>query len=484
MANRNYIPLLLLFLYSFTSCVVDGKDEPEPPKEEQTANEWIVEKMRDVYLWNDEIPADNRLSFSQESDRFFTSLLSNKDGKNGKNGGYFYSYISKKDGTTKAYMGDGYSYGFEFIYYSISYKDQNLIQYALQVVYVLPDSPAAKAGITRGNWIVSIDGTQVPGNGTELYNLLDTSSPRAVSFGVAENPANPTPEVCVMTAAKVKDDPVFAYRVIPYKGKNVGYLAYNHFTSGPLNNNQDETYNNSLRKAFGEFASANVDEFVLDLRYNGGGLVSCAHLLATMLAPASALSAKEVFCHLINNKDQISLTYTFDANAMKPHGANIDLKKLYVITSNRTASASEAVINGLKPHMEVILVGEQTEGKNVGSVTYTDPEDKFEWELHPIVSRLSNSKGFSDYANGFAPDPDFECTEGGQMTMYDLGDENEFILKEILDYIADGDPIDTGKSSTKSASLRSSGIQLEPISHSLDRKKLNSVILPPGCLEN
>ena len=102
---------------------------------------------------------------------------------------------------------------------------------------------------------------------------------------------------------------------------------------------------------------------MLDLRYNGGGLVTSAQILAELLAPESALG--NTFCYFQYNDIQ-SKTVTYKLEGAEQ---NLNLPRLFVLTSNRTASASEAVINGLRPYYDVYLLGEQTEGKNVGSIT-------------------------------------------------------------------------------------------------------------------
>ena len=474
MQSREYKTLLLLvFLVSLVLFSCTDKEVVRPNVEDKTANEWIAEKMRDVYLWNDEIAADNRLNYSWESEDFFYELLSDEDGYYSRDGDgnktgnhYPFSSIEKKKNLSKSFMGDTYSFGFEFLYCYFT----DMKKYMLQALYVVPGSPADKAGLKRGEWIVSINGGAVSSSGGEISSLLYPSTGSAIKFGIAEYPDKDPRAVVDLTADIVKDDPVFAYNTFDKEGKKIGYLLYNHFTAGPEDNGQDETYNNSLRKAFAQFGT-DLDEFILDLRYNGGGYLSCAQLLATMLAPSSAMKDKAMFCKTTDNKGK-SIEYRFDETLMKSgtHGANLDLKRLYVITSSRTASASEAIINGLSPYYPVIIVGEHTVGKNVGSIAYKD--DKQDWILHPITSKLSNSEGFSDYSEGFSPT--FKCNESRQFTMSDLGDENEFILSQVLNYILYNTEIKTKSSSA----IRSSGAEPEVIYNSLDRRRTNAVLLP------
>ncbi|GAB6393754.1 MAG: peptidase S41 [Bacteroidales bacterium] len=466
----NRILFYLLYIGALAFLAACAKEDVPPDTTEEgegTANTWIEKTMRTYYLWEEEIPAADRLDFNAEPETFFLSLLSANDGKTRDGSRYYYSTINKKSASTKANLGDGYSYGFEFQYYLIL----NLQKFALLVLYAIPDSPAGEKGLKRGDWILEINGEPVTGNSAELVKVMYPSGPTETTFGVAPT-MDGVVETIAMTAEQITDNPVFLSKTIEYEGRKIGYLVYNHFTSGPEENGQDQTYDNALRKAFAQFKTDNPGDFILDLRYNNGGLVASAQLLATMLAPASALN--DIFCRLTYNGKtggypNQSLLLDSKLINQGATGANLDLDGLFVITSARTASASEAVINGLKPYLgdRLVIVGEQTEGKNVGSLTFED--SRYDWELHPIVSRLSNKDGESDYADGFAPD--FPCTETYQDTFYDLGDTREFILKQILDYITQGAPIRDG------ITLRSAQHTLVPLYNSLDRKQTNGVSL-------
>ncbi|MDR1161503.1 MAG: hypothetical protein LBK45_04100 [Tannerellaceae bacterium] len=473
MRNRISFLLYTLFVYTlFAGCT--GETIPvDNPGVQADVNHWIEQQMRNQYLWADEIPGSERLPFTEEPEPFFNSLLSEKDGKsiNGRHQ-YYYSTINQKAAASKAYMGDGYSFGFEFQYYYV----ENTKRYGLMVLYVLPDSPASEAGLERGNWIYEINDKSVPAKSADLLTLFDTSTPVTLKIGISRKVNTAIEPAVSITSRPVTDNPVLVHKTIPLAdGKKVGYLLYNHFTSGPKGS-EDETFNNSLRRAFAEYASDNVSEFVLDLRFNSGGLVSCAQLLATMLAPASAFN--DVLCYLTYN-DKSKKTLYLDPKRITEgtHGANLTLSRLFIITSKRTASSSEIVINGLAPYMgsELIQVGDTTEGKNVASITITS--DLYDWELHPIVSRLSNKEDFSAYANGIFPTPGFACDDNSLLTYYPFGDPEEYILKRILNYIANG-----SFTASKSSPLRSSTgeANLIPLYNSLDSKQTNGAAILPA----
>ncbi|GHT28054.1 peptidase S41 [Bacteroidia bacterium] len=471
--TRQFLLFTLAGILLF-GCKVDDIVVPDNGKEKDPANVWIDETMRRYYLWEDEIPAAEKLDYSAEAPAFFNAQLSLKDGKTREGSHHYYSSINKKTGATKTYMGDKDSFGFEFQYYHVNVQGSGTSFYALLTLYVLPNSPAEIAGIKRGEWIREINNKPISGNADELLATLASSK---ASFGIAKDLQSSVSKRVELTAATVIDDPVFLHKTFTNnQGKNIGYLVYNHFTAGLTDD--DETFNDSMRKAFADFKADGVNEFILDLRYNGGGLVTSAQLLSTMLAPASALN--DVFCFLKYNTKKQSYTdrrLYLDPKLYGTTGANLDLKRIFVITSRRTASASEAVINSLKYYLgdQMILVGELTEGKNVGSVTFKD--DRYDWELHPIVSKLFNKDEKTDYSDGFKPT--YPCEETSQVDYYTLGDEQEFMLKQVLNFIKYGTPINSGESK----SLRSSdGHTLTPLYHSLDRKKTNGVVLDKQSL--
>jgi C-terminal processing protease CtpA/Prc len=441
------------------------QDPVDPEPENRPENQWIEQTMRRYYLWQEDIPDKDRLDATAQADEFFLSMLSPNDGKTSNGDHYYYSTIEKKNSQTKAFQGDGYSFGFEFQYYFIS----GLEKYALLVLYVLPGSPADNEGVKRGDWIMEIDNRSVPGDASSLMQTLDTTSPVTLEFGLTRDPRNALTRKNI-TATTVEDNPVFLSKIIEYKNRRIAYLIYNHFTSGPTDKADDELYNNSLRETFRQLKDGNPTDFILDLRYNGGGLVLSAQLLATMLVPAEYLG--DIFCNIAYNGNAAGYsnrTMRLDKNYMEQGtpGVNLNMKHLYVITSKRTASASEAVINGLKPYMDAIrLIGEKTEGKNVGSVTFSD--ERYEWEMHPIVSRLSNKDGFADYQDGFQPD--FPCDESRIDTYYELGDEREYMLQITLKYI-------TGEIQPGSVTRNNDALSLIPLYNSLDKKKNNGALL-------
>ncbi len=464
MKNIYYLLLISISALLF-SCSNDEGIDSGGGNSDNALNNWIEETMRKNYYWYKDIPESNNLNYNADPELFFRSLLSSDDGKpNGSYGHDYYSYMESSGAGTRSTTVNGeMSLGFE---YNIYYTNRPN-EYSLHILYILPNSPASRSELKRGEWIHTINDKAITMN-----TIKEMNSQTNIKLGVGKTTAGTTKEI-TLSAQAVEDNPVYIDTTYHYNGKKIGYLVYNHFTSGP-NGNNDETFNNSLRKAFSKFKNNSPDDFILDLRYNNGGLVTCAQLLATLLAPQSSLN--DIFCKLTyNDKSQSkNQTYTLDNKIIKAngYGENLNLKRLFVIIGGRTASASEAVINGLKPYLgdNIILIGDRTEGKNVGSLQYTDK--RFDWILHPIVCLVSNKNNLSDYANGFTPD--YKIIEPN-IFLQDMGDTEEYMLGHVLNLITEGTIELSVRNSTQSETPK-----LLLKGSSLDRKKRNGVIVLPS----
>jgi hypothetical protein len=200
----------------------------------------------------------------------------------------------------------------------------------------------------------------------------------------------------------------------------VGYLMYNQFAQG---------FDDELNQVFSNFKSEQINELVLDLRYNGGGLVQSAVNLAGMI---TGQFSGEIFGKYLWNKNIMSVlnsdpeTYAnnlrinFTSQLGEGETVNsLNLNKVYIITTGRSASASELVINGLAPYIDVIQVGDNTYGKNVGgpAVIYDyidntrtkNPDHTY--GISCISFFIANSQDFYDYADGLAPQDDLKLKE-------------------------------------------------------------------------
>lgn len=458
---RNFIYFALLATV-YTGCLTSCEKESETENaydKETGLDKWIESTMRENYLWYKDMPAASGLNYLAEPETFFESLLSNSDGKSN----YHYSYIEETTTTTRSLHQTDYSYGFDFILYRMT-----TTEYVAHILYIDPNTPASEAGLKRGDWIVSLDGESITQDNYKTLYGGKSMEIQLAEYSTLYGGLIPGKKVKLNEARNVEDDPVHYHSTIDWGGKKVGYLVYNHFTAGKTDD--DKTYDNELLSLSKEFKSAGVNEFVLDLRYNNGGLLSCAQLLCCMLAPQSALG--KTMCYLEYNdkqnpqKGSISLTAKLINN-----GANLNLQTVYILVSDVTASASELMINCLKPYMNVVVIGMQTEGKNVGSETFTN--DKYTWELHPIVCKLYNSANQSNYETGFIPDYKYDEADPSNLSYFlALGDTKELLLSTALSLI-DG----TYTKAAETKTVVPTVFSLKKIASSLDRKATNGVVI-------
>lgn len=429
MKARNILTLVwgtLILPAYLASCGVDRWKEYA---EQTQTDRWIDDTMRVWYYWADEIPHTNKLNYFQPPFNFFASLRSKED--------RFSTIDSLTTGgaTVRSIPYTDCSYGFQFTTNRVEVEGTEGTEEALfaHILYVADESPASEIGLKRGDWIIQMDGEYITEKSIKkLYG--DQAMTLTVGYYDAgrnviiayEQPRQ------IAAARPVNDNPVHYKNVYAHGSKRVGYLVYNHFSAGPADSGNE--YDNDLRNAFRHFASQQVNEFILDLRYNNGGFLSCAELLCAMLAPSSALGQPLGHLEFNNRHRPQTLPLTLDAGVIG-NGANLNLNTLYVLTSNQTASASEMVINCLKPYMNVIVIGGTTAGKNVGSTTFASPELMI--TMSPIVCKIYNAEGESDYQSGFSPDrPELNVSETSDMARFlPFGDTSEALLGTALGMI-------------------------------------------------
>ncbi|MBA4853036.1 S41 family peptidase [Emticicia sp. BO119] len=407
--------ILGLFLTgSILSCKV--KTDPTPSTNDtsnEAINAWIYDNMKYWYLWTDNMPAKTTSNVSP--DDYFYPLLNDYPNTDR------FSWIQKDvEELTNSLNGINKVFGMK---YTIYYLDNAKTNVGFFITYIIKGSPAEKAGLKRGDIILTINGTQLTATN---YSSLTTAENASFGLGKAESGVfslNGT--IIQVTKAEVQDNPVHFWKVIEKGNKKIGYLVYSQFIS---------TFDSNLRQVFGEFKSKGVNELVLDLRLNPGGYISSADIMASLIV-------KNLNTDNVIHSDQWNANITKDRPSystptkFRNEANNLGtLTRLYVLTSNGTASASELVINGLRPYMDVILIGSHTYGKNVGSVTLSDSEKRWKWAMQPIVLKTINSKGESNYGtkSGFAPD--YEVVDN-VVPFKDWGDENETLLKKALELI-------------------------------------------------
>ncbi|MCX2678533.1 S41 family peptidase [Galbibacter sp. EGI 63066] len=467
---------LLLLVFSYSCSKDDDNPNPNPEEEvvlENPINDFIWSSMNYWYYWQGSV---NDLADSKDDnqDDYYT-YLNGFDTPEGlfsslKHADDDFSwYIPDVEAQLNEFRGISESYGLN-ISLQLVRKAEGSNEVVTFVSYVVPNSPASDAGIQRGDIVYKVDGTVLNDNNYLILNNLFTETSITLGFGHYENgDFVPDASDIDLTAVQLSEDPVHHTSIIEENGKNIGYMVYNSFTS---------TYNGELNDAFGTLVDAGIDELILDLRYNGGGSVLTSAFLASMIdGSRPAESENSIFALLLyNNKrnsdnalaypffDQVFLydksdgSYTGNSVAMNRLNS---LNRLYVITSDRTASASEMIINGLRPYMDVVLVGDVTTGKNEGSITVVDAPADNDNEaytnlnnrssdhtvgLQPIVFHIFNSQEESNYGDGFTPDVSIQ-EAAFTANILPFGDPNEALLRATLDHL--------GGVSAKSQQLKS-----------------------------
>lgn len=403
-----------------------GEDRTYEYLAKTETDNWIEDRMQEMYLYYQDMPQPEMEDYFKSPDEFFASILAPQDK---------FSYIEMPAETQTRNNIQTVTYGFDFVLTSDPTGTSS--RRTARVLQVLPQSPAAIAGLQRGDYIVQVDGNNVTtensyrlqsGEGVTLtvLPLVDNEEEGYMEWGIDTLMFTLTP------AVSLENNPVYLAKVIEQGGQRIGYLMYNEFKSGPTES--DITYMEQMLQTFQWFKQQNVTDFILDLRYNQGGQVSCAQLLAALLAPSGALG-QEFAWFEFNDKQQSS-----NYSLLLPSeyaGYNLNLNRLFIISGLYTASASEMMVNCLRPYMAVHLIGTQTVGKNVAMTRIESP---YEFVMYPVTATVYNKDGQSDYTEGFAPE--YLITELNYYPWHELGDPDELLLKNTLQWIAGGIPSD------------------------------------------
>lgn len=292
--------------------------------------------------------------------------------------------------------------------FGLSYKSQNSSEIFGWVRYIIPNSNASTKDIKRGDVFYGVSGT-----------VLTDKNYRALLFGSNNdytlNMANingglftPNGKSVPLTKTVLDENPILVNKVITSGSRKIGYLMYNGFYSN---------YDLQLNEAFGTLKTAGITDLVLDLRYNGGGSIVSATRLASMITGSftGKVFSKEqwndkIQPFFVENRPE-SLTNLFTDKIETTPINSVNINKVYILTTLSSASASELIINGLKPYIDVIQIGDVTVGKNVGSVTvYDSPNFNKEnvnpnhrYAMQPLVLKIVNASGFGDYQSGLKP---------------------------------------------------------------------------------
>lgn len=408
--KKTFIFAILLFIgiSSFFACQ-DDLDDIEVPKELKI-NDFIWKGLNLYYYWQADVTdlSDSRFANQGELNAYLNGFSSPED--------LFYSLLNNYPNTDRfsvifsdytvlegVLSGNTANNGVD---YQLLRKAEGSDEVFGWVRYIVPNSDASSKDIRRGDIFYAVNGTPL-----NVNNYRELLAGQNYTLNLADyDSGNITPNSrsVALTKTDLAENPILINKVLTYDTHKIGYLMYNGFYG---------EYDNNLNAVFGQFRAEGVTDLVLDLRYNSGGAVKSATYLASMITGQfnGQVFAKQQWNAKIedyfNDNDPEQLINRF-SNSIGGNAINsLNLTKVYILTSKSTASSSELVINGLKPYIEVVQIGDVTVGKNVGSVTlYDSPSfgkqgrsNRHKYAMQPICFKIVNSAGFGEYQNGISP---------------------------------------------------------------------------------
>ena len=449
---------LLALILVFSSCKKSDDEDPNIIRIETDLEiiDFIWKGLNQYYYWQESVV--NLSDSKKESESDYAYFLSqNPDPEN-----FFNSLLHPDDNFSwivddyveleNMLQGIDISDGMEFGLY-VECNDQNIFGF---VRYVQKDSDAESKGVKRGMVFSNINGTRLTRDNYRDLLFNDTNSSYTIRFSeISYNQNNqcaniiPGQEDLTLIKSRIVKNPIHISKIIENEGQKIGYLMYNQFLGVVESEGKD--YNSELNDAFSNFLSNGINDLVIDLRYNPGGRISTSINLASMITGQfnNQVFAKERWNSKLmnywdeNSPESLLNRFTNKLSNNQPI-FSLNLDRVFVLTSARTASASELLINGLDPYIDVIHIGDFTVGKNQGSITVydyiNDSRDKnpnHMYAMQPIVLKIGNVAGYTDFPNGLEPDI---FIKESLLNPGILGDIEEPLLKIAIDQIS-GDAI-------------------------------------------
>ena len=430
---------------------------------------WLRSWTHETYLWNDEVTDRDPNDFTDRLS-YFAVLRTTATTASGEDKDDFHFSEPTEDYLERRNSAASASYGVRFVAFS------NSVPRDYRVQYTEPNSPASESvgglvNFQRGARILEVDGVDLVNGGStqaeiDILNngLFPSTAGETHTFRVQDVGSN-TPRDISVTSANISPKPVNRLSTIDTPTGKVGYILFNTFS--PFASEQE------IADAMSTMQAEGVNDLILDLRYNGGGLLAVAGQLSYMIA-GDAQTSGHIFERLQFNADAGNLNpVTGGVNNPVPFYSTglgfsladgtplqtLDLPRVFILSTERTCSASEAVINGLRGiDVEVVLIGAGTCGKPFGFY----PTDNCGETYYTIQFQGVNDKGFGDYTDGFVPmggSSVFGVKLNGCQVSDDyfneLGDTSEGLLSAALTYRETG--------ACPSATTKRSGPPLAPV---------------------
>lgn len=444
--KRKLFTILTIVLGGMFMVSCGGSDNPDPAPVDKTINEKILAVMNNNYLWS--LPANPNLE--QDAKSFFGSLLSQNDFY--KDGGVTFTFSRISE--TNAPVSTVYDPGFE---YAINNYLGNVTYYV--VLYVKPNTPASEY-LARGLYITKVNGTAVTAANasTLLPNAYNKGAKMTLSI-ITPMLTDAKDNIPITPVANYVEAPLHKSSVLTAGTQKVGYIAYNNFSSGA-----NYAYDNALASKLNEFKNQGITNLVFDVRYNSGGGLPAIQALGSALVKGR--DTNKAFIQQVHRADLPTPVRPLNFLDKTAEGKGTDIPKLgdqldkiYIITGQSTAGASEAMINAIKAYRpnDVVLVGEKTKGRTIATARTTEDGTSGKWNLTLAYLYMADVNKNYNYGSGFTPTTvikEVEVAAKNKILLGELGTKDEVILSQVLKMI-------DGTRSTSVLETRSSGFDRE-----------------------
>jgi carboxyl-terminal processing protease len=404
--------IALIAMAAIASCKKEKSSSVVTPPTDSTRipddkiKDTAISFSRDIYLWNTQIPDTFKTQDYNDPNAIMVGIR-----KYSKETGFtdpvdHYSFAAKKADWNNISSGVAKDFGLNIFF---------LQQGDLRVRFVEPLSPAGIAGVRRGWKITKINGNTdiTTSNADYIVANVYNSTSSTITF---KKPDGNSIDIS-LTASTYQETPVYLDTVYTAGAKKVGYLVFTSFLGDTT------AVYNRFQQVFSKFSTSGVTDVIVDIRYNGGGYVTMSQTLANYLVKSSANGSTMMTQKFNANYANLNETTKFVKQG------SLDINNLYFIVSGNTASASELLVNNLKPYMNVKMVGDTTYGKPVGFF----PIGVGDWYIFPVSFRSTNSNGEGNYFGGISVD---KIVDDGLDK--DFGDVSESRLASVLSYINTG----------------------------------------------
>lgn len=462
--KKFFAPILMMSMLTLAcsddDAIVEEKEEVEIEEPGEVATleveRFIYRGMNDIYLYKSEVPtlADDYFANFTERDNFLKTFDSPPDLYEALQASHDHFSFMTADyvALTKQLQGGvAKSNGMDYQLHLFS-NSEKIFGY---VRYVISGTSADSEGVKRGDFFTEIDGQEL--NLDNYQSLLGQDSYTLRISKLEGNSITSTDKTVDLVKVEASEDPVFITDVLEIEGNRIGYLMYNSFTP---------SFDATLNDAFAELKSKNITHLILDLRYNSGGNGETAKDLASMITGQyngkvmMKYHFNEDYQAYFNANNPEYLVQRFNNEIRTGAMINsLNLNEVYVLTTSRSASASEFVINGLDPYIDVVQVGDYTSGKFQGSFTLHDSpnfsltdqngkrhvNENHTYAIQPLVLKYANVDGVTDFRDGLEPDIAIKEVLSDLGT---LGDPSERLLQAAINAIL-GNPQEVATATEK-----------------------------------